>query len=183
MEVLKTIENNIGLKEHLISQLPELKSFLPSRTTVTEAALLAFTKLATNTGHKSSLHLEFAEILSKYKVSKKFSLLKERRFCLLGYTAAAVLFHLDHFKELLLTTKSNNLLVLACKLYIDCDFILNAFVSLAYFTYRVTFPFFQLSIKGDQKDCIFYLNKMYEDLAKCEISTLDSFLVSIVHTV
>jgi hypothetical protein len=179
LAILKEIENAIDLKDHLISSLPELKAFLPAKTTCTEAALLAFTKLCTNTGHKSSLYQEFDEILARKGKSKKFSVLKERRFCLLGYTAAAVLFHLDDIIELLANTKSNNLLVLACRIYIQNDFILSCFAALSYFTFKVTFPLFQMSIKANQIEIKRLLKLLFEDLQALKLNTLDSYVVSI----
>jgi hypothetical protein len=177
LRVLKEAENAINLKDVIISNLPELRSFLSTRT-VTEAALTALTKISMNTGHKSSLYAEFDKILSDKNKSKKFSLLKERRFCLLGYTAAAILHHLEDFKELLISTKSKNLLVLACRVYIENDFVLKCISALAYFTFTVTFPYFNLCEKALQADFKHIMPQLYNDLTCKKTDTLANYVVN-----
>lgn len=61
----------------------------------TLAALTAFTKLAINDGHKFSLHEQFDQELQLATKSEKFSEFKKLCFGLLGYTTAAVLYHMD----------------------------------------------------------------------------------------
>jgi hypothetical protein len=175
--VIKRIETLINLKEILISNLPELKSFLLGKT-CTEAALLAFTKIAMNTGHPSSLYLEFEKILVDRGRTKKFSLLKERRFCVLGYTAAAILYHLEDFRELLRTTKSNNLLVLALRVYIDNEFLLSCFAALANFNYHVTFPYFYFCEKATQELALDVFPRLQKDLECKKVDTLKDFAVN-----
>ena len=84
ISVLCEIERTIGLRELLISHMPMLKSFLSKSRSVTLAALTAFTKLAINDGHKSSLYQEFDHVLQVTGKSKKFSGFKERRFAQMG---------------------------------------------------------------------------------------------------
>ena len=117
--MLCEIERKIGLSELLISHIPILRSFLSKGQSVSLAALTALTKLAINDGHKSSLHEQFDQELQVAAKSAKFSEFKERRFGLLGYTAAAILYHMDEFKNVLQNPRSNNLLVQACNLYIN----------------------------------------------------------------
>lgn len=51
------------LKDHLIRKNPALKSFLRNNSkTVTECAVVAFSKISNNDGHTSSLHEEFRTI-------------------------------------------------------------------------------------------------------------------------
>ena len=101
LAVLAKIESQIKIKQKIQSYLPFLKSFLAKG--VAHAALNAFSKLTVNDGSKSSLHSEFDFELEKCGVSKKFSAFKERRFGLLGYTAAAQIYHMNHIKETLST--------------------------------------------------------------------------------
>lgn len=49
----------MNIKELIIKKNPALKNFLGGKKTVTETALVAFSKLSNNDGHKSSLHDEF----------------------------------------------------------------------------------------------------------------------------
>jgi hypothetical protein len=74
LQIIKQAESAIGLKRILTSAQPHLKSFLGK--TCFEAALLAFTKIACNDGHKSSLFVEFNDLLDKKKKQKKFTILK-----------------------------------------------------------------------------------------------------------
>ncbi len=177
LHVLKEIETHINLKEILISSLPDLQSFLFGKS-CTEAALTAFTKLLTNTGHQSSLHLEFEQILLDRKRTKKIHLFKERRFCELGYEAGAVLFHWEDIKELLETTRSNNRLVMACKQYFDCDFIKSGFRVLSYFSHRLTFPYFNFCEKSTQSMAREVFPRLYTDLTAKRLDTLDEFRVN-----
>ena len=114
-----------------------LRSFLSKGQSATLAALTAFTKLAINDRHKSSLHEQFDKELQVAAKSKKFSEFKERCFRLLGYTAASVLYHMEKFKNVLQNPRSNNLLVQACNLYINTDFTTMALQRLAWFTHKI----------------------------------------------
>ena len=93
ISVLCEVERRIGLRELLISLMPVLKSFLSKGRSVTLAAFTAFTKLAINSGHKSSRYQEFDHVLQVTGKSKKFSGFKERRFAQMDYTAAAIIYH------------------------------------------------------------------------------------------
>jgi hypothetical protein len=84
---------------------------------VAHAAINAFSKLVNNDGHKSSLYEEFDSELSRNNKSKKFSIFKERRFALLGYSSAAMVHHMADIKSTLAQTNSQNQLVQACRLY------------------------------------------------------------------
>ena len=50
------------------------------------------------------------------------SLYHQRRFANLGYGAASILAVLSLLQMLLFETEKNNLLVQACRLYVECDF-------------------------------------------------------------
>ena len=101
ISVLYEVERKIGLRELLISHMPVLKPFLSKGRSVTPAALTAFTKLAINHGHKSSLYQEFDHVLQVTGKSKKFSGFKEQRFAQMRYTAATIIYHLDEFNAIL----------------------------------------------------------------------------------
>lgn len=176
LKVISKVEAAVRLKEHFISQLADLKSFLKSKT-CTEAALSALTKLCCNDGHKSSQFDLFDAILAEHKRTRKFSILKERRFGILGYTAAAVLYHLSDIKELLKRTKSNNLLVRACEVYVSNDYLITCFKALAIFNYHVTLPFLNFNEKQSQAECVEIFPQLYKDLSEKKISTLKNFTV------
>lgn len=138
MTVLKEAEEKLGLRDILIARMPALKSFLASSKSVTVTALEALSKLVTNDGHNSSQWELFDKILSEKHKTKKHSIYKERRFAKLGYTASTLLYHLEDYEELLKETKSNNQLVQACRVYLECDFILIGLKVLSWFTFKVT---------------------------------------------
>ena len=62
---------------------------------------------------------EFDMILEKSGVHNSFSLYKEKRFKTLGYQAGAIIDCLPYLKNLLDETHLNNLLVCACKIYLE----------------------------------------------------------------
>lgn len=176
LKVLKIAENAVSLREHLISSLTEIKSFVKNKT-CTEAALTALIKLCCNDGHKSSQYDIFDAILAEKSRTRKFTIFKERRFCQLGYSAAAVLYHLDDIKDLLKRTKSTNLLVRACKLYVENSYLVNSFKALAIFTNEVTMPFLYFNEKSTQEDCVKMFPELYRDLCDKRLDTLRNFKV------
>ena len=71
----------------------------------------------------------------RYKKKKKK---KERRFAKLGYLAATVVYQLEDNEDLLQDVKSNNQLVQACRVYLQCDFVIIGLKVLSWFTSAVT---------------------------------------------
>ena len=177
ISILCEIEQNIGLREILIQHMPILKSFLSKNKCVTIAAIEAFSKLVTNDGHKSSYHEEFNHVLNINNKSKKFSVFKERRFAQLGYTAASITFHLQDFNAVLENPRSNNVLVQACRLYINVDFILVALKCLAWFTKKVTLPFLNMCEMKEQSDLLKILPKLKDSLQSIKLDNLQDFEV------
>ena len=62
----------------------------------------------------------------------------ERRFAKLGYLAATVVYQLEDNEDLLQDVKSNNQLVQACRVYLQCDFVIIGLKVLSWFTSAVT---------------------------------------------
>ena len=122
---------------------PALKSYLGQSKVIVEAALKALLKLVAHEGDgkTTSLADQFDRILEEAGVYKSFSLYKEKRFTRLGYQSGAIYDSLPYLRKLLDETPLNNLLVRACKLYIESEYILAAFKALANFTYRITMPY------------------------------------------
>ena len=69
---------------------------------------------------------------------------QERRFTKLGTTAASIIDSLDLYQMLLDQTTRNNSLVIASKLYVNCEYIIYALTSLAYFTFKIEMPFLNM---------------------------------------
>ena len=108
-----------------------------------EAALEALLKLVAHEGDGNTISLAdlFTLKLDEADIHKTFSLYKEKRFARLGYQAGAVHDCIPYFQQILNNTPLNNLLIRACRLYFENDFIIAGFKALANFTYNVTMPF------------------------------------------
>lgn len=61
LEVVLKIEKELQLREKVLNSNPSLKRFLVGQKSITEQAMVAFSKLSNNDGHKSSLYEEFLE--------------------------------------------------------------------------------------------------------------------------
>ena len=177
ISVLVKHEAKLGLREKLIAHMPSLKPFLSKAKSVVIAALEALTKLVCNDGHKSSMWEIFeCEVASAGK-TKKHSLFRERRFAQMGYTAAAILYHIPEYVATLEKTKSNNLLVQACRLYLDCEFIIIGLKVLAWFTYCITLPFLNMTQVCTQNDLVDTLPRLHADMQQKKTDTLSEYTV------
>ena len=175
ISILSKHEVKLGLREKLISHMPPLKSFL--KKSIVLAALGALTKLSINDGHKSSMWELFEKQVAEAGKTKKHSLFRERRFAQMGYTAAAILYHIPEYEATLHNTKSNNLLLQACRLYLECDFIIIGLKVLAWFTYCVTLPFLNMTQLSTQNDLVKVLPHLHDDLQNNLTDTLSSYIV------
>ena len=63
---------------------------------------------------------------------------QEPRFAKLGYTAATILYHVQDYQAVLEKTKSNNQLVQACHVYLQCECTILGLVLQSWFTYKIT---------------------------------------------
>ena len=77
----------------VVKCMPSLRFFLSKGLIV--GVNNALCKLVTNDYHKSSIYEEVDNFLSNKQISKKLSLYKERRFGLLGYSAATLLYRFE----------------------------------------------------------------------------------------
>ena len=143
LAALSDIENKVGVRAQIVSREPSLKSFLGQSKCIAEAALTALLKLVAHEadGKTVSLRDEFDSALEAAGEHKSLSLYKEKRFTKLGYLAGSVYDCLPYFRQILEETPLNNLLVCACRLYIENEFIVAGFKALANFTNMVTMPY------------------------------------------
>ena len=176
MAILKELEMKIKLREAVIARMPALKSFLTNKS-VTVAALEALNKLVINDGHKSSQWEMFDKILQDKGKTKKHSQYLERRFAKLGYSAATVVYHLEDYEDLLHDVKSNNQLVQACRVYLQCEFVIIGLKVLSWFTSAVTLPFLNMVEKSKQSDLLKILPELHKDLKERKTDTLNEFMV------
>ena len=121
-----------------------------------------------------SLAVLFTLKLEEVGVHKTFSLYKENRFTRLGYQAGAVYDCIPYFWQILNDTPLNNLLIRACRLYLENDFIIAGFKALANFTYNVT-------MKTNQDCLVELLPKLCVDLANWKTDSLSSYKVEWAH--
>ena len=128
-------------------------------------------------GKHTSLAKDFEFILDQDGISQKFSLSKERPFTKLGYTAGAILDCIPQFEKLLNTTSYNNLLGQACRLYLECGYVIFALKALDNFTFYVTMPFLNCVEKTDQIDLVKISPQLYDDFSGSKLDTLERYHV------
>ena len=119
--------------------------------------------------------------LEEAGLHKSFSLYKEKRFTRLGYQAGAVYDCIPIFRQILEETPLNNLLVRACSIYLENDFIIAGLKALANFTYKVTMPFLNFVEKTDQDSLVDILPKLCEDLKNRKTDTLNEYFFEWTH--
>ena len=128
-----------------------------------------------------SLAEEFDYIVDRERKVKHMPLYHQRKFAKLGYAAASILAALPLLQMLLLETEKNNLLVQACRLYVNCEFFLTELHVLAYFTHKVTLPLLNGVEISDQSQLFHIFPKLCENLSNGKMDTLKDFLVSYKH--
>ena len=186
IQTLGEIEAKINLRDQIESREPQLKSFIRAkRSIVADAVIPALLKLVAkeSDGKTSSLADEFSLILEEDGLYKTFSIYKERRFARLGYSAGSVYESIPQFKKLLERTNKNNLLVRACRLYLESDFVVAALKALANFTYFVTMPFLNFVEQCDQNEMVQVLPKLHRELSdlKYKNKSLETYRVKWTH--
>lgn len=181
--VLNLLEKEIKLREKFESVNPYLKPFFRGKDAIVEAGLQALLKLVAydKSGNSCSLADEFDYIVEREGKVKYMSLYHQRRFAKLGYSAASVLNALPLLTMLLNETEKNNLLVQACKMYIQCEFFITELHALAYFTHKVTLPLLNCVEVCDQEQLLIILPKLYDDLTKSNMDTLKEYIVIYKH--
>lgn len=78
---------------------------------------------------------------------------------------------------MLAKTKSNNLLIQACRLYLSIPYIIYGIHALAIFGYKVVLPYLNFSEKGNQNHCVKLFPQMYQDLLQGKMDTLSEYSV------
>ena len=95
----------------------------------------------------------------------------------MGYTAGAILHHLDDYHASLQKTTSNEMLVQACRLYLECEYVLIGLKVLAWFTFCITLPFLNMTEVSTQKDLVSILPCLHDDLLEKKTNTLSQYRV------
>ena len=183
LNALIQVETELKYPSLIIRRQPQLKSFVRQTKCIALAAIKAMLKLVSHekSAAKVSLSKSFDLELEKDGVYKSMSLYKERRFTKLGYSAGAILDCVQQYERVLENTTCNNLLVQACRLYCESDYIRTALKALGYFTYRVTMPFLNCVERCDQNQLIVIIKQLYEDLLQGKMDTLVDYNVPWTH--
>ena len=71
--------------------------------------------------------------------------------------------------------QSNNQLVQACRIYLECDFILIGLKVLYWFTFKVTMPFLNMVELSTQKD-LDILPKLHDDHSAGVLDRLSEYI-------
>ena len=183
IKALTNIETELNYPQLIITKQPQLKSFVRQTKCITLAAIKAMLKIVAHeeSAKPTSLAHDFDLQLEEDGVYKSMSLYKERRFTKLGYSAAAILDCLPQYEKVLEKTSYTNLLVQACRLYCQSEYICAAFKALGYFTYKVTMPFLNCVEQCDQNSLLPLLKQVHDDLAVGKMNTLQEYHVPWTH--
>ena len=73
------------------------------------------------------------------------------------------------------------MLVQACRLYLECEYVVAALKALANCTFNVTMPFLNCVEKTDQNDLVNILRQLYEDLSDGKLDTIKLYHVKWTH--
>ena len=149
LDVLAAFKERVKLRQCLEAINSALKPFFRGKKAVVVAGIQAIIKLVSydKSGNSSSLAEEFDFIIEREGAVKHMSLYHERRFTKLGYSAASILQAFPLLQSLLEETWKSNLLVQGFKIYLGSELFLTELQILAYFTKKMTLPFFKLCRK------------------------------------
>ena len=183
LKVLASLENKVKLRQRLEAINLSLKPFIRGKKAVFVAGIYAILKLGTHekSGATSSLAEGFDRIIEREGKVKYITLYHERRFTKLGYSAASILQALPLLQNLLAETWKSNLLVEACKIYLECQFFLTELKLLAYFTHKITLPFLNCIEKCSREELLQILPTLYDNLLNGKYDVLKDYAVAFKH--
>ena len=131
--------------------------------------------------HSTNLAEEFDHIAERENQVKHIGLYKERRFTKLGYVCASLQDAMPLINTLLVETHHVNQHVEAARMFTNCEFFHTELRVIAYFSYHITLPFLNFVERSNQQELLETLPKLYEDLKKYDMNTLNDFHVSYTH--
>ena len=100
----------------------------------------------------------------------------------MGYTTGSLADCLPIFQKILSETTQNNMLVQACRLYLENEYIIAAMKALANFTYQVTMPYLNFVEKAIKMICLeLFLYCIYTYLLKGKLDILKNYNVDWTH--
>ena len=128
-------------------------------------------------GKSCSLADVFDQICERDQVKKRTFLYQQRWFAKLGKAAAAIVDAHPMLIMLLDEASNTNQLTQSCNLYLSSEFFLTELETLAWFNYRVTFPYLYYIEKSSQEDLLIILPQLYHDLLQNKTDTLKDFVL------
>ena len=184
LDVLAKIEKQVNQRGSVENINPNLKSFFRGKKTVVESgieALLALIMHDKSAKSCSQANL-FDRIYEKENVVQRIFLYQQRRFAKLGKAAASLLEALTIIKKVPDETYNNNLLIEACRLYIESKLFITELEVLASFNHHVTFSFLNCIENCNQKDLLNILPTLYHAFITNSTGPLSKYKMTMQHT-
>ena len=125
----------------------------------------------------------FDFILQREIQVKHISLYQERRFTKLGCSAASILDALFYPRMLLNESHLTNQHIEIVCMFLDSEFFITELSLLAFFTHKVSLPLLNFVEISSQEELLRVFPKLYEDLQKGKMDTLEQYLVKYCHIV
>ena len=125
----------------------------------------------------------FDFILQREIQVKHISLYQERRFTKLGCSAASILDALFYPRMLLNESHLTNQHIEIVCMFLDSEFFITELSLLAFFTHKVSLPMLNFVEISSQEELLRVFPKLYEDLQKGKMDTLEQYLVKYRHIV
>ena len=125
----------------------------------------------------------FDFILQREIQVKHISLYQERRFTKLGCSAASILDALFYPRMLLNESHLTNQHIEIVCMFLDSEFFITELSLLAFFTHKVSLPLLNFVEISSQEELLRVFPKLYDDLQKGKMDTLEQYLVKYRHIV
>ena len=185
IEVLSKIENHLNFSEKLESIIPSVRSFLRGEKCVAVCGIKSILNLISHDKSASSTNQAdlFDFILQREIQVKHISLYQERRFTKLGCSAASILDALFYPRMLLNESHLTNQHIEIVCMFLDSEFFITELSVLAFFTHKVSLPLLNFVEISSQEELLRVFPKLYEDLQKGKMDTLEQYLVTYCHIV
>ena len=185
IEVLSTIENQLNFSEKLESIIPSVRSFLCGEKCVTVCGIKSILNLISHDKSASSTSQAFLFdfVLRRDNQVKHRSLYQERRFTKLGYSAASILDALPYLRILLNESHLTKHHIEIVRMFLDSEFFITELSVLVFFTHKVSSPLLNFVEISSQEELLRVFPKLYEDLQKGKMDTLEQYSVKYCHIV
>ena len=185
IEVLSKIENHLNFSEKLESIIPSVRSFLRGEKCLAVCGIKSILNLISHDKSASSTSQAdlFDFVLRRDNQVKHRSLYQERRFTKLGYSAAYILDALPYLRILLNESHLTKQHIEIVRMFLDSEFFITELSVLVFFKHKVSSPLLNFVEISSQEELLRVFPKLYEDLQKGKMDTLEQYLVTYCHIV